>query len=97
MKGELNIKQKVNSLSSDYKECTIEFVLKDSAINIMGLNFVLIEEQQDIDIQAIEEYEIPTMTSISELNIWKDRKKINELIQAVKQLDRNIREEKNDR
>ena len=48
----------------------------------------LIEEQEYIDIQAIEEYEIPTMTSMSELNIWKDRGKINKLIQAVKQLDR---------
>lgn len=55
---------------------------------IMQLDFELIEEPEEIDIQAIE--------YIDELNpyIGTTDKKINELIEAVKQLDRKIKEDK---
>lgn len=43
--GKLNLKQKVSSTSLEYKNCTIEFVLKDKAFNIMDLDFELIEDK----------------------------------------------------
>ena len=48
----------------------------------------IIEEQQDIDIQAIEEFIIPRIARSEEEDMWNNRIKINELIKAVKQLDR---------
>ena len=65
-----------------------------NSILIRG-EFELIEEQQDIDIQEIEELRLIS-GNVSNF-IIDNRTKINEIIQAVKQLDRNIREEKNDR
>ena len=58
--------------------------------DLINNHFELIEEQQDIDIQAIEEIEYPVH------NLTRDLRdvKINKLIQAIKQLDRNIRKEK---
>ena len=61
-----------------------------------------IEEQQDIDIQNIEEFEIDINNYIqTNLGAFKTRKMdvaflfiLNDLIQAVKQLDRKIREER---
>lgn len=54
--------------------------------------FELIEEEIDIDniedLLKIEEYEVDKTDTVI------NRNKINELIQAVKQLDRKIREEK---
>lgn len=60
--------------------------------------FAEIKEEQDIDIQSIEEFEIDKNNYIqTELGAFKTRKmdiaflnKINEIIQAVKQLDRKI-------
>ena len=53
----------------------------------------IIEEQQDIDIQAIEELKQVTVHSETYQSVYDNREKVNELIQAVKQLDRKIREE----
>lgn len=50
-------------------------------------------EKEDIDIQAIEEFIIPDNVSeriVNEVNIIKIFEKQNKLIQAVKQLDRQI-------
>lgn len=66
---------------------TSQFNLED----ILYMDFELIEEQQDIDIQAIEEFIIPDNVSeriVNEVNIIKLFEKQNKLIQAVKQLDR---------
>lgn len=46
---------------------------------------IIEESEQDIDIQAIEELEIGDVTTL-------DKLKINELVRAVKQLDKNIKE-----
>lgn len=51
-----------------------------------------IKKGQDIDIQAIEE--IPKINVYSLSDFDEDRDAINELIRAVKQLDRKIREER---
>lgn len=83
-KGEVNLKQKVNTLSLDYKNCTIDFVIKDRAENIIDLDFELIEDEIDLDnIEEIDE-ERYIITDVL--------KKINELIQAVKQLDKKLKE-----
>lgn len=107
-KGELNLKQKVSSLSLDYKDCTIGFVLQDIAFNIMNLDFELIEDKINID--NIKETEIKddngteyieyenggyTESGYSRTYSYYDidtRKRINELVQAVKQLNNKIKE-----
>ena len=80
--GELNLKQKVSTISSDYKKCTIEFILREPSFNIMCLDFELIEDEVDID--SITENEWMTT---SERNF-----KINQLVQAVKQLNKKVKE-----
>ena len=62
--------------------------------NFLNYTYELIEEQQDIDIQAIKKFIIPEIAKSEESDMWVNRITINELIQAVKQLDRKIREEK---
>lgn len=88
MKGEININQKVNSLSEDYKDCTLKFVLNDTAIHVMGLNFELIEDQT-IDINSIEEYQIPAHVPITALE-EKLIDLINEDRKAIKHLNKEI-------
>lgn len=71
---------------------TSQFNLED----ILYMDFELIEEQQDIDIQAIEEFIIPDNVSeriVNEVNIINLFEKQNKLIQAIKQLDRKINKE----
>lgn len=64
---------------------------KDYSTNdFLNWNVELIEEQQDIDIQAIEELKQVTLHSETYQSVYDNREKINELIQAVKQLDINI-------
>lgn len=104
-KGEVNLKQKVNTLSLDYKNCTIDFVIKDRAENIMDLDFELIEDE--IDIQEIEEIAKMSFNfhknkyTGSELSdnfekivelLNRQSNKQNELIKAVKQLDKKLKE-----
>lgn len=84
--GKLNLKQKVSTTSLDYKNCTIEFVLKDIAFNIMDLDFELIEDELDID--SIEKLE-------GIVKYATERNTINELIQAVKQLNKKVKELEN--
>ena len=50
---------------------------------LLHMEFTLIEENQDIDIQSIEEHQVMT-THGEEVN------KINQIIKAIKQLDRQI-------
>lgn len=69
---------------------------KEISINNLKYNtFELIEEQQDIDIQAIEGFYIDL--DFNDIEKWEDElkitSKIDELIKAVKQLDNKIRKE----
>ena len=84
--GKLNLEQKVSTTSLEYKNCTIEFVLKDIAFNIMDLDFELIEDEIDID--SIEELE-------GKVEYSTERNIINKLVQAVKQLNKEVKELKN--
>ena len=52
--------------------------------------FELIEEQQDIDIQAIEDINIRPYKGFTDICNYIEGKG-NEIIQAIKQLDRNIK------
>ena len=60
----------------------------------------IIEEQQDIDIQAIEELKQVTVHSETYQSVYDNREKVNELIQAINEklkelrMDRKIREER---
>lgn len=68
--------------------------------HIANATFELIEEQQDIDIQAIEELdEEVAYTNLDFATSWSDsEKKIvkqqNQILKYLKQLDRKIREER---
>lgn len=53
----------------------------------------LIEEQQDIDIQEIVELVEIQTPDYREVQVGQNRAKINELIQAIKQLDNKINKE----
>lgn len=98
--GKLNLKQKVSTTSLDYKNCTIEFILKDIAFNIMDLDFELIEDEIDIDsIIELEEFELDQFVTMDK-NERFDRtmieySKINQLVQAVKQLNKEVKELEN--
>lgn len=54
--------------------------------------FELIEEQQDIDIQAIEDINIRPYKGFTDICNYIEEKG-NEIIKAIKQLDRNINKE----
>ncbi len=73
----------------------------EEIINCLNDEVEIIEEQQDIEIQAIEEIksdvsDIPEDKHYGKLFIESclqiNKEKINQLIQAVKQLDRKIKE-----
>lgn len=68
-----------------YKECNITREYADS-YELMW-DFELIEDKEEINIQEIDE-----LTEIDSSSLR--RKKINELIQAVKQLDKQVKENK---
>lgn len=115
--GKLNLEQKVSTTSLGYKNCTIEFVLKDIAFNIMDLDFELIEDEIDID--SIEHKELEVLQEmLGQCDLFKGNEKyilkvINEnnsrlvdailkvskenetLIQAVKQLNKEVKELEN--
>ena len=53
----------------------------------------IIEEQKEIDIKGIKElYEYKDITNYDDIEIAQNRMIINQLVQAVKQLDKNIKE-----
>jgi hypothetical protein len=79
--GKLNLEQKVSTTSLGYKNCTIEFVLKDIAFNIMDLDFELIEDEIDID--NMKEMELDVIDDVTYY--------INDLIKAVKQIDKRVK------
>ncbi len=83
--GKLNLKQKVSTTSLGYKNCTIEFVLKDIAFNIMDLDFELIEDEIDID--SIKEMELDVIDDVTYY--------INDLTKAVKQLNKEVKKLEN--
>ena len=71
------------------------FVCKYGGMNVIAIlnkEFEIIEEQQDIDIQNIEEIE-PAMNGnacVIDNKTWT----LNQVIKAVKQLDKKIKEER---
>ena len=70
--GKLSLQQRVNSIAQYYNNCTIEFVLKDSAINIMHLDFEVIEEHKEIE-EKLDWEEI--IDSVGK-PLWDNKKKI---------------------
>ncbi len=80
--GEIKANQKVSSVSLDYKDCTLDFVIKDRAENIMDLRFELLQENREIE-------EMPNKVLNTEdpiEHIIEQHKKINELVRAVNNL-----------
>ena len=88
--NKLKLTQKVNSLNGEFKNCTIEFVLKNLAISIMYLEFEVIEEDE-IDIQAMEECDLNVSCQELDHNLRDIQSYINYLVlPAIKQLDKQI-------
>lgn len=58
---------------------------RPNIIAILNDEFEIIEEQEEIDIQEIKELYIGDVTT-------EDKLRINELVRAVKQLDKKIKE-----
>lgn len=76
-----------------------EFMSFDFTNNVLNMQVEIIEEQQDIDIQAIEELdEEVAYTNLDFATSWRDsEKKIvkqqNQILKYLKQLDRKINKE----
>lgn len=101
-KGLLGTTQKVSTTNREYMNCTIAFILKDKAENIMYLDFVLIKNNMDNikevevvkNIERIEPFELAGSNVkfndifIPTENIINDMifDKINELVRAVNQI-----------
>lgn len=64
----------------------LELSAKYSEVVLLNMDVELTEENQDIDIQSIEELDVQE----NQFNTYNKTLKINELIQAIKQLDRQI-------
>jgi len=77
--NKLKLTQKVNSLNGEFKNCTIEFVLKNLAISIMYLEFEVIEEDE-IDIQAMEECDLNVSCQELDHNLRDIQSYINYLV-----------------
>ena len=98
--GILSLEQKVKSADNmTYFECTIDFVLKDVAKNIMFEYFELlednteeIEELDKFDIQGLEVsgYSMTQAEYLLEDGIEENRQKINELVKAVNQIRKDL-------
>lgn len=87
--GKVSLNQKVSATNFEYENCTIDFVIKDRAENIMDLEFELIEDE--IDIQDIEEINIDQVISTDDKS-GIALLHINKLIKVVKQLDKKLKE-----
>lgn len=72
-----------------------EFLTSDMSIAVISnSDFELIEEQEEINIQDIEEMEEFSKDELFYVGICENRSVINTIIQAIKQLDREIKENK---
>lgn len=72
------------------------FVCKYGGMNVIAIlnnEFEIIEEQEEIDIQNIEELEKIEDYEAGPADIKLNRQIINKLVQAVKQLDKKMKEE----
>ena len=56
-------------------------------------NIEVIEESEEINIQKIKPFIIPRIAPTDEKDMWADRIIINKLIESVKQLDKKINKE----
>lgn len=100
IEGKLSLQQRVNSIGGCYNDCTIGFVLKDAAINIMDSEFEVIEKKKKIRELPYEIYlelreNCYNLENIlngirTDLKIHHD--KINELVQAVNRLNKESEE-----
>lgn len=62
-----------------------------NVIALLNHDFELIEDN-NIDINKLSEFIIPEIAKAEESDMWTNRIKINKLIQAVKQLNKEIKE-----
>ena len=61
-------------------------------LNILNKDFEIIQEQDEIDIQDIEEVTAEDLTNSDGMGFLREINKFNEIIRAIKQLDKNQKE-----
>jgi hypothetical protein len=61
-------------------------------LNILNKDFEIVEKQDEIDIDSIEEYKQEHSERCIDVDI---RNKLNEILQAVKQINKEVKELKN--
>ena len=87
--GILNLEQKVKTANNmEYYNCTIDFILKDIAKNIMFKEFEILEDNTK-EIEELFDYRT------GESDLYNDNfddmfRKINELVRAVNQITINL-------
>ncbi len=91
-KGLLSVTQRISTVNREYMNCTIEFILKEKAENIIDLDFVLIKD----NINNVKELYIDDKSKLvgkGVIQCWTGRNldiamanKINELVQRVNRL-----------
>lgn len=91
--GILNLKQKVKTANNmEYYNCTIDFILKDIAKNIMFKEFVILEDNteeiEELYIEKIYNTAVPVFIKES---FELCQNKINELVKVINE----IRKDKN--
>lgn len=96
--GILSLEQKVKSVDNmTYFKCTIDFVLKDVAKNIMFEYFEILEDNIE-EIEEIKEISDEYFNMLSDeakvkwlkFYIKEDRNKINELVKVVKEIRKDL-------
>ena len=81
--GILNLEQKVKTANNmEYYDCTIDFILKDIAKNIMFKEFEILEDNTE------EIEELPD--DIDEFGWLEVKEKINELVKAVNEIRKDL-------
>ena len=85
--GILDLEQRVNSFNDmEYYNCTIDFILRDNAKNVMFKEFELLEDNTE-EIEEIPQYRIDNCT---DYNYCYLAEKYNKLAKAVNQIRKDL-------
>ena len=89
IESETGQRYKLTKTDNEYRKFSrIDKGLRFLTYENMNKKFRIVEEQEEIDIQNIEEIQFPDNTALRDTRDLI----VNQLVQAVKQLDKNIKE-----
>ena len=94
IESETGQRYKLTKIDNEYRKFSrIDKGLRFLTYENMNKKFRIVEEQEEIDIQQIKEFQENVIENVTDdSNIKCLAKKCNELIQAVKQLDNKLKE-----